>query len=119
MRPAIGKLNVWADTLWRNQPVVSGIAIDLQDTGEALQYPFCMNAPATRRIGEGDAGRSTAAPWAIITRQCPEVSGLGFAGTGIENRSTGLVHEQLGRALQVGDQCIEDGPRFIGCPTDP
>jgi hypothetical protein len=32
---------------------------------------------------------------------------------------TGLVHEQLGRALQIGNQRIEDARQFIGCPTDP
>jgi hypothetical protein len=79
MCPTIGKPNVRADTVRCDQPVVSGIAIDLQDAGEALQYPFGMNAPATRRIGEGDAGRSTAAPRSVISRQCPEVSSLGFA----------------------------------------
>jgi hypothetical protein len=107
--PTIGKPNVRANALWCDQPVVSGIAIDLQDTGEALQYSFCMNASSTRRIGEGHARWSAAAPWAIIPRQRPEVSGLGLARAGIENRGTGLVHEQLGRALQVGNQCIEDG----------
>ena len=33
---------------------------------------------------------------------------VGPAGTGIKKRGTGLVHEQLGRALQIGTQRIED-----------
>lgn len=116
--PTKGKPNVRADTVRCDQPVVSGIAIDLQDAGEAPQYPFGMNTPATRRIGEGHTRRCPAAPWAIIPRKSPEVSDLGLAGTGVQNRSTGLIHEQLGRALQVGDQCIEDGAQFECCsPT--
>lgn len=87
--PAIGEMNVWTNALRRNQPVVSGIAIDLPNAGEALQYPFCMNAPANRRIGEGDAGRSTAAPRSVIPRQRPEASGLGLARAGIEDPEHG------------------------------
>jgi len=50
-----------------------------------------------------------------IPRESPEVSGLGFGiDTWIKDRSTGLVHEQFGRALQVGDQRIEDGTQIIG-----
>ncbi len=108
MCPTIGKPNFRANALWCDQPVISGIAIDLQDTGEALQYSFCMNTSSTRGIGEGHAWWSTAAPWAIIPRQRPEVSDVGPAGTGIKKRGTGLVHEQLGRALQIGTQRIED-----------
>jgi hypothetical protein len=78
-----------------------------------------MNATATGSIGEGDARRRTTIPWAIIPRQRPEVSGLGFARAGIENRRTGLVHEQVGRALQVGDQCIEHGAQFERRSPDP
>lgn len=46
-----------------------------------------------------------------------EVSSLGLPRAGIENRSTGLVHEELGRELEVGDQRIEDGAQFECCPA--
>lgn len=78
-----------------------------------------MQSPATWRIGEGDTGWSIPIPWAIITCQGPEVSSFGFTGAGIKHWSMGLVHEELGRALQVGDQGIEDGTQLIGCPADP
>lgn len=94
MCPTIGKPNVWANPVWTDQPVVSSIAVHLQDAGEALQYSFGMNASATGGVGEGHARWSATAPWAIIPCQRPEVSGLARAG--IENRGTGLVHEQLG-----------------------
>src|SRR5690606_9137697 len=101
MRPAIGKPNVRSDTLRRDQSIVSGIAVNLQNAGESLQYPFCMLSPATGRIGEGNARGSSAAPWTIISRQSPEVSGFGLTGSGIEHRSSGLVHEELARTFQV------------------
>lgn len=106
-------------TRWCDQPVVSGIAIDLQDAGEALQNPFSMNASATGRVGEGNTWRIIAAPWAIIPCQRPEVSGLGFTRAWIKNRSTCLVHEQFGRALQIGNKRIEDWTQFERCSPDP
>lgn len=116
MGPTIGKPDVRADTVWRGQPVVSGVAVHLQDAGEPLQYPFCMNASSTGSIGEGHTWWSAAAPCTIITGECPKVSRLGLAGAGIKHRSKGLVHEELGRPLQVGNQGIEDGAQFKGCP---
>lgn len=86
MCPAIGKPNVRPNALWRDQPVVSCITVDLKDAREAVQYPFGINALTTGRIGEGDTRRSAAAPRAIISRQRSEVSGLGFARAGIEKR---------------------------------
>lgn len=119
MCPTIGKPNVRANAVWCDQPVVSGIAVDLQDTGEALQYSFGMEPTPTRSIGEGDTWGSASVPRTIIPRQRPKVSGLGLARAGIKYRSTGLVHEQLGRALQVGNQRIEDGTQLERCPADP
>ena len=119
VRPAIGELNVPSYAVGSDQPIVSGIAIHLQNALKPLQYPFRMNAPATRRIGEGYARWRATAPWAIIPRQRPEVSSLRLARTRVKNRSTRLVHEQFGRTLQVGNQCVEDGAQFIGSSTDP
>ena len=78
-----------------------------------------MLSPATGRIGEGNARGSSAAPWTIISRQSPEVSGFGLTGSGIEHRSSGLVHEELARTFQVGNQGIEDGTQFEGGPANP
>lgn len=60
---------------------------------------------------------SSAIPWTIIPRECPEVSGLGFARARIKHRSTCLVHEELGRTLQVGDQRINRRRRRPGFPA--
>jgi hypothetical protein len=47
------------------------------------------------------------------------VPSLGFARTGIEHRRGGLVHEQFGRALQIGDQSYKDRAQLECCPDDP
>jgi hypothetical protein len=80
-----------------------------------LQYPLGVLAASTGSIGKGDARWSAAAPWSVVTGQRPEVSCLGLAGAGIKHRSTGLVHEQLGRLLQIGDQRVEDRAQLESC----
>lgn len=51
--------------------------------------------------------------------QRPEVSDLGPSRPRIEDRGAGLVHEELGGPLQVGQQRVMDGPEFEGGATDP
>ncbi len=102
-----------------DQAVVSGIAVDLQDAAEALQYPFGMLPAPTGGIGEDNTRWSRAAPGSIIAGKRPEVSGFGLSRPRIENRGAGLVHEQLGGPLQVGHQRIMDGAKFEGGTTDP
>jgi hypothetical protein len=113
VRPAIGELNVPAYAVGSDQPVVSGIAIHLQNAFESLQYMFGVHASVTARIADGHAWWS-AVPWAIIPRQRLEVAGFGFTRSGIENWGTDLANEQLSRALQLSVQRIKDGTQFIG-----
>ena len=40
LRPAMLQLDARSDAVRSDQAVVSGIAVDLQDATEALQYPF-------------------------------------------------------------------------------
>jgi hypothetical protein len=75
--------------------VISGIAIDLQDAFEALQYLDCMFAGPARRIGECNAGWFWPIPCAIIAGECPEVPLLCFTTSGIEDWCGCLVHEQF------------------------
>lgn len=119
MRPTIGKLDVGTDTFRCDQAIISGVSIDLKDACEPLQYPLGMEPAATWCIGKGYPWRRTATPRSIITGQGPEVSGLGLAGARIENWRTSLVHEQLRRPLQVGDESVEDRAKFECCPADP
>ena len=62
MGPAIGKLDGQARPVGLDQAVVTGIAIDLQNTGKALQDIIGILAAAPRRIGEGHTGRGSATP---------------------------------------------------------
>lgn len=48
--PAIRQLDVRTDPVWRDQPVLSGITVDLQDAAKALQYPFGMLPAQTRCV---------------------------------------------------------------------
>ncbi len=50
MCPAIGQLDILVSPF--EQPVVSGIAVDLQDAGEAFQYPFSIFTGTPGRIGD-------------------------------------------------------------------
>jgi hypothetical protein len=42
MRPTISQPNVGADTIRRNQAIISGVAVDLKHARKPLQYPLGM-----------------------------------------------------------------------------
>jgi hypothetical protein len=66
--------------------VISGIAIDLQDAFEALQYLNRMFTRPTRRIAEYNAGLFWPIPAAIIAGERPEIPLFGFTASRIKNR---------------------------------
>lgn len=78
-----------------------------------------MLTAAPGRVAEGHPGRCRTAPGAVVPRQGPEVTGLCLPPPGVENRGAGLIHEQLGRTLQIRDQRIEDRPQLESGPSDP
>lgn len=119
MGPAIGKLDAGADAVRCNQAVVSGITADLQDAAKALQYPFGMLSAPTGGIGEDHARWRRAAPRPVVAGKRPKVSGLSLSGPRVEDRDTGLVHEEFGGALQIGHQRVMDGPEFEGSSANP
>lgn len=98
---------------------MSSIAIDLQDTPEALQYPFGMLPTPPGGTGEDHAGWRRAAPGSVIAGKCPEIFRHGLSGPRIEGRGAGLAHEELGRSLQISHQRVMGGPEFEGAATDP
>src|SRR5690554_8117688 len=53
MGPAIGELDTRADATGRNQPVISGIAIHLQDAAKALQASFGRQPTPPGGTGDG------------------------------------------------------------------
>lgn len=112
--PAVGQLNARARPVRHDQPVVSGIAVHLQDAAEALQNPLGMLPSPTRCIGKAHTRRCCAAPGSIIAGERPELSGLGLLGPRIENRCAGFVHEEFCGPFQIGHQGIEDRAQLKG-----
>lgn len=101
------------------QAIVALMAVELQDPVEAVQEILGVLPGSIGCIEEDDPRRIGTIPAAIITRQRPEVAGLGPATSGIQNRCGGLVHEQLGGGLEVLGQSVKHGPQVEGRDTDP
>ena len=121
MGPTIGQLNGRARLVGLDQAVVTGITIDLQDSGEAFQYIIRILATTPRRIDEGHARRGRTTLWPIIAGQGSKVSDFGLSRLRIKppnsewgrgsrllpgRRMQGMLprgHEHLGGSLQIGD----------------
>ena len=110
---------IGAPPLRARQPVITGVAVELQDTVEAQKDLFRVGAGAAGLVGEDDTGRVFSAPSAIIAGQGPEVAGLGSAASGGEDRSRGLIHEQLSGGLDVFRQPVDHGAEVEGCGACP
>lgn len=78
------------------QPIVAGIAVDLQDTVEAGQEGFGILTGTTRGVEIDYAGRVLATPGPVVAGQRPEISGLCCPAPRIQHRGGGFIHEQLG-----------------------
>lgn len=89
MAPAEGELNIIA----LGQCPVSGIAIDLQDAGEAVEMGPRPLGFTVGGIDIGDTGRIAPAPGPVITSIGPQLACLGSPAAWIENRRRGLVCE--------------------------
>lgn len=145
MRPAVGEPDVGLP-LWVNHPVVAGIAIhcpavvclqtirgDLKNTVKTLQNIHRVIAGSPRRISEREAGAIISIPCSVISGGCPEISPFHLALAGVQHRGSRLVyypagacaaccregHEELGRALQVGDQRVVDWGQLPGGLAQP
>lgn len=101
------------------QPVVAGIAIDLQDPVEAGQEGFGILAGAAGRVEVDDARQSRSAPGPVIAGQRPKVAGLRRAAPRIQHRRSGLVHEELPGSPQMLGQPIHDRLEVEGGLADP
>jgi hypothetical protein len=106
MCPTEGKL----DGASGSPDAITGVAIDLQHTGESLEM---LNRPVALAIGCIDVGhgrRRGSAPGAIVPCIGPELAGLGPASSGSEHRRRRLVGEQLAKGA---------GTRPPGRPSRP
>jgi hypothetical protein len=119
MGPAISQLDTGAGTVGNDQSVVSCMAIDLQDTAKALQYPFGMLPAPAGGICKRHPRRRLAVPRSVIAGERPEVPGLGLSRPRIEDRGAGLVHEQLRGLFQICQQRVMDGAKLKGRAADP
>ena len=118
--PTVGKLERRTTlALGPLQPIVTGEAIDLQHAVKTDEHLFRMQAGTPRRIAEHHARRIGAAEGALIARQRPQVAGLDLAPPRIEYRGGGLVHEQLGGALEQPGHSLDDGRQMEGGAADP
>lgn len=102
MAPAEGELNLVGTA----KSVVAGIAVDLEHAGEAPEVLGGSLAFPVGRIDVGDCGWIGAAPRSVVAGVSPELAGLGPAASRLEHRRSGLVGEQPGAALQVGEEMI-------------
>ena len=109
MRLAIRQLN-GCNVPQVKHAVVSGIAVYLQDALKALQYLRCICARSSWCIGKGDTRRLRSVLAAIIAGECPEISFLDLATSGIEDWCRCLVHEEFGRRLEMRQQRVMHWP---------
>ena len=120
MAPAIGQPHRrTARAAGSGEPVVAGIAVDLEDAVEAVEELFGIFAAAPGRVEVDHAGRIAAAPGTVVAGQCPQPAGLGLAAARIEHRRPRLVHEQLRGLFQVPGQPVGNGPQMERRLADP
>ena len=100
MRPAEGERHRAAVARRIGQLLVDGVAVALDDAGIPRQQSDRVHAASPGRIGVDHTRGIGPAPWAIISRDRPEVAGLGPAAARIEDRSPRLVDRDLGGAEQ-------------------
>lgn len=81
MAPAEGELHRIA----LGQGTVSGIAVHLQDAGEAIEMGEWPLGLAVWRIDIGHTGRVAATPRPVIARIGPKLTSLGASSSGIED----------------------------------
>src|SRR5215472_3618929 len=86
----------------RRQLLVRGIAVALHDAAIVCEQLLEMLAASPRRVGIGDSRRVGSAPGPVITRDRPEVAGLGLAAPGIEHRHRRLIDGQFGGGEESG-----------------
>lgn len=115
MAPAEGKL----DCIALGQGAVSGIAVHLQDAGEAVEVAERPDSLAVRCIDLGSPRRIAAAPGAVVASVCPELSCLGPAPPRIEYRCGRFIGKQLGRCLAAGQEAFMEWLQVESCPSHP
>lgn len=115
MRPAEGQ----AHGIALGQRPVSGVAVDLQDSDEALKVAQWLFSLAVGCIEIGDARWSDPAPGPVVTHVGEQLAGLRPPPARIEHRRSRLVGEELVGCLQPLKQPLVDRPKQECCLADP
>jgi len=71
------------------------------------------------RVDVDDARRISAAPWSIVARIGPELTGLGAPTARIEHWRRRLVSKQPGRSLELDEQPLVNRAQKPGGAADP
>ena len=120
MSPAVGQPEGAAVfTPIIGQPIVAGIAVDLENALEPFQHPFRVGTAPSWGIGEDHAGWIFSTPWPVIPKHRPEIAGLRPAATGVEHGSGGLVHKELAGSLHQFRHPVHDRGEMEARATDP
>jgi hypothetical protein len=117
--PAVGERHRTAVARGIGERVVGRVGIDLENALEPGERPDRMLGAAAGGIEVDHGGRIGAGPGPVVARDRPEVAGLGPPAPRVEDRCPGLVHEQLGRALEVLEQALVQRAELGGGAPDP
>jgi len=93
VRPAEGQRDGRIGRLGAAELLVGAIAVALQNAAIAAEQRAGVGVPPAGRVAVDHRRRLAAAPWPIVTRDCPEVALLGPPTTWVEHRHDGLVSE--------------------------
>ncbi len=69
MGPTVGKLDRCATAIRSGQPVIGGIAIDLENPAKTIKNFFTKGTAASGGIAIGHPRRVFAAPWPVVAGQ--------------------------------------------------
>jgi hypothetical protein len=108
-----------ADVALFGERAVAGVAVDLEDAGEAGKMRDRLRRLSIGRIDIGDRRRVGSAPRPVVPRIGPELAGLGAASAWVEHRGRRLVGEQLRRRPEVGENALANRTQVEGGAADP
>jgi hypothetical protein len=110
----MGDVNALTDPVWCDQAVLSGIAVNLQDAVEALQFPFSMLPAPTWGMVKTTPG-GTAPPHGRSSRASAQKNPvLVFLAPKSRTKARVSSMNRLGGPLQISDQRIVDGEELEG-----
>src|SRR5579883_1254400 len=114
MRPAEGELDPVA-----GKSAIAGVTVDLQDADKIGEMSLRPLRSSIRRVDIGDGRRVRSAPWSIVSRIGPELTGLGATPAGIKDRRGRFVGEDFRRRADMRQKALIDRAQMPGGAADP